>query len=113
MGNRITYVGLDVHKETIVVAVAEGGIRGEIREYGRIANTPTALDRVMRKLGRDGTAPAGEVAELVQGIRPMDGRDGLIAPLSPITVAEDEPLRWCGSTRSCPRTPSSSHSSSP
>jgi transposase len=54
MGNRITYVGLDVHKETIVVAVAEDGIRGEIREYGRIANTPTALDRVMRKLGREG-----------------------------------------------------------
>ena len=54
MGNRITYVGLDVHKETIVVPVAEGGIRGEIREYGRIANTPTALDRVMRKLGREG-----------------------------------------------------------
>jgi len=54
MANRITYVGLDVHKETIVVAVAEGGIRGEIREYGRIANTPTALDRVMRKLGREG-----------------------------------------------------------
>jgi hypothetical protein len=56
MGNRITYVALDVHKETIVVAVAEGGIRGEIREYGRIANTPTALDRVMRKLGRRGEA---------------------------------------------------------
>jgi transposase len=54
MGNRITYVRLDVHKETIVVAVAEGGIRGEIREYGRIANTPTAWDRVMRKLGREG-----------------------------------------------------------
>ena len=31
MGKRITYVGLDVHKETIVVAVAEGWIRGEIR----------------------------------------------------------------------------------
>jgi len=54
MGDRITYVGLDVHKEGIVVAVAEGGIRGEVREYGRIANTPTALDRVMRKLGADG-----------------------------------------------------------
>jgi hypothetical protein len=26
------------------VAVAEGGIRGEIREYGRLANTPTALE---------------------------------------------------------------------
>ena len=32
MGDRITYVGLDVHKEGIVVAVAEGGIRGEVRE---------------------------------------------------------------------------------
>ena len=46
MGDRITYVGLDVHKEGIVVAVAEGGLRGEVREYGRIANTPAALDRL-------------------------------------------------------------------
>ena len=42
MRDLITYVGLDVHKEGIVVAVAEGGVRGEIREYGRIANTPRA-----------------------------------------------------------------------
>ena len=54
MGDRITYVGLDVHKEGIVVAVAEEGIRGEVREYGRIANTAAALDRLVRKLGRDG-----------------------------------------------------------
>ena len=46
MGDRITYVGLDVHKEGIVVAVAEGGIRSEVREYGRIANTAAALDRL-------------------------------------------------------------------
>jgi hypothetical protein len=39
MADRITYVGLDVHKESIVVAVVEGGLRGEVREYGRIANT--------------------------------------------------------------------------
>jgi hypothetical protein len=37
MVDRITYVGLDVHKEGIVVAVAVGGLRGEEREYGRIA----------------------------------------------------------------------------
>ena len=55
MSDRITYVGLDVHKEGIVVAVAAGGLRGEVREYGRIANTPTALDRLLRKLGVDGT----------------------------------------------------------
>src|ERR1700751_4024024 len=54
MGDRITYVGLDVHKEGIVVAVAEGGLRGEVREYGRIANTAAALDRLMDKLGGKG-----------------------------------------------------------
>jgi len=54
MGDRITYVGLDVHKESIVVAVAEGGLRGEVREHGRIANTPAALERLTRKLGGEG-----------------------------------------------------------
>ena len=51
MGDRITYVGLDVHKDGIVVAVADGGLRGEVRDYGRIANTAAALDRLVRKLG--------------------------------------------------------------
>ena len=37
MEDRITHFGLDVHKEGIVVAVAEGGLRGEVRQYGRIA----------------------------------------------------------------------------
>ena len=54
MGDRITYVGLDVHKEGIVVAVAESGLRGEVREYGRIANTPAALRRLAGKLGQEG-----------------------------------------------------------
>ena len=55
MADRITYVGLDVHKDSIVVAVAAGGLRGEVREHGRIANTSAALDRLLRKLGGDGT----------------------------------------------------------
>src|SRR5215475_8769785 len=54
LGDRITYVGLDVHKHGIVVAVAEGGWRGEVRDYGRIANTPAALQRLVRKLSQDG-----------------------------------------------------------
>src|ERR1700680_1062013 len=54
MADRITYVGLDVHKDSIVVAVAAGGLRGEVREYGRIANTSVALTRLLGKLGGDG-----------------------------------------------------------
>jgi transposase len=54
MEDRITYIGLDVHKADIVVAVAEGGLRGEVRDYGRIVNTPAALERLARKLGHDG-----------------------------------------------------------
>ena len=29
-----TYVGLDVHKDTIAVALAEAGRREDVREYG-------------------------------------------------------------------------------
>jgi hypothetical protein len=54
LGDRITYVGLDVHKDGIVVAVAEGGLRGEVREYGRIANRAAALQRLVRNLGDEG-----------------------------------------------------------
>src|ERR1700729_4164994 len=50
----ITYVGLDVHKDTIAVALAEAGVRGDVREYGKIANTPTALKALATKLSRGG-----------------------------------------------------------
>jgi transposase len=53
LGDRITYVGLDVHKDGIVVTVAEGGLRGEVREYGLIANTLAALQRLARKLDQE------------------------------------------------------------
>ena len=45
MDKSITYVGLDVHKDTIAVALAEAGAHKDVREYGKIANTAGGLER--------------------------------------------------------------------
>ena len=47
MSQSVKYVGLDVHKDTIAVAVAEDGKRSEVREHGVIANTPAALKKLL------------------------------------------------------------------
>ena len=58
MDQRITYIGLDVHKETIAVALAEGSGRGEVCAHGQISNTPAALTRLSSKLSRNGSVLA-------------------------------------------------------
>src|SRR6267378_4281134 len=50
MGNRSMFVGLDVHKETIDVSIAEGSRDGEVRHYGVIASDLEPLDKVVRAL---------------------------------------------------------------
>ena len=46
------YVGLDVHKDTISVAVAEAGREGEVRSWGAIPHETTAINRLVNKLQR-------------------------------------------------------------
>ena len=54
MEQNIIYVGLDVHKDTIAVALAEAGKRAEVREHGKIVNTPAALKTLWARLARNG-----------------------------------------------------------
>ena len=54
MAKPISYVGLDVHKDTIAVALATAGLRGEVREHGKIPNTPAALKALAMKLASAG-----------------------------------------------------------
>ena len=49
MTNRMRHLGLDVHAETIAVAVAEAD--GGVHELGLIRNRPEAVRKLAAKLG--------------------------------------------------------------
>ena len=48
------YVGMDVHKDSIDIAIAESGARGEVRHYGTIGGSVADADRALRKIVADG-----------------------------------------------------------
>jgi transposase len=52
--NDITFVGLDVHKANVAVAVAEGGRGGEVRRVGVVENRSAVLAKLTDRLAKDG-----------------------------------------------------------
>jgi transposase len=57
MKDSITIVGMDVHKNSISIALAETSGNNEIRHYGRIGGTMTALDMLVKTLVAKGMKP--------------------------------------------------------
>ena len=49
-----TFIGLDVHKATISVAVAEGVRGGEIRHLGTLTHRADHIRKLVDKLGAGG-----------------------------------------------------------
>ena len=51
------FVGMDVHKDTIVVAVAASGEVGKATAYGTFPNTAAALEKLVKRLRQAGSGP--------------------------------------------------------
>ncbi len=53
----VLYIGLDVHKDSITIAIAHAGRDGEVRTYGKISGDLHALDaaisRLRKQYGKD------------------------------------------------------------
>jgi len=49
-----SFVGMDVHKETISISIAEDGRIGPVRFIGVIPNTPEAVHKTAKQLARHG-----------------------------------------------------------
>ena len=48
--NTVKFIGLDVHKKTITIAIADSGRQNKPRVYGAIANDLDAVDKFCRKM---------------------------------------------------------------
>lgn len=53
MSSNKHYVGLDVHKDTVTIAVADEGRGGEVRVYGQVSSDLRAVEKALRKIGAD------------------------------------------------------------
>src|SRR5215469_8313913 len=50
MSSITLYLGLDVHKDSITIAIAEPGPKGEIRTFGTITNDLQALEKAIHRI---------------------------------------------------------------
>ena len=89
------YVGLDVHKLTIAIAIAEAGASGEVRFFGEIANSPAAVASKVKKLAPPDTALTARnkvrQPSIARGTRPTRARIILTKPREPCVITTTRP----------------------
>jgi transposase len=66
MQEKLRFLGLDVHAETIAVAIAESD--GEVRSLGTIPNRADSLRKLIKKLGPAEKLTACYLARLGTGL---------------------------------------------
>jgi transposase len=90
------YIGLDVHRETISVAIADQ--EHAPLSYGKIANEPTAIERLMKRLARPETIvhvayEAGPTGYVVQRQLSQLGIDCMVVAPSLIPVRSGDKIK--------------------
>ena len=53
--NSVKFIGMDVHKKSISIAIADAGRDGDVRYYGKIPNDFNTLDKFCRKMVSTGS----------------------------------------------------------
>jgi transposase len=57
MERRTRFIGMDVHEDTIVVAVIATGDVGKATPYGTFPNTAATLEKLVKRLRQAGSGP--------------------------------------------------------
>ena len=73
-----TFIGLDVHKATISVAVTRGERGGEVRHWGTVSHRPDHVRKLVEKLAAGGSRPSQLTPRswgLTQSARPAAGAE--------------------------------------
>ena len=73
------YVGLNVHKDTTVIAVAEGDRSGAVRLYGQISSDLHALEKALHKIGSKDLPPTWPTN---RGQRGMSSTRGILVDIA-------------------------------
>jgi len=97
MSSITLHLGLDVHKDSIVIAIAQAGTKGEIRLFGTISNDLHAVEKALTRIRKAHPGAQLDVAyeAVTEGRLQSTGAQRRAAPSrwNSLTLP---PAAWCG-----------------